>query len=137
MTARWPDPDRANIGRYVASLDLRSMKSRTCYRQVLHGFQDVAERYEALGQEVLLAWLRESAIRRAASTLLHRTRIIDRFLERLVEIGAIERNPVAALSDECNIKQSMPIWRALASRDPEQALAELRQPRPFGSVLGK
>ncbi|WP_292572325.1 hypothetical protein [Mesorhizobium sp.] len=106
MTARWPDPDRANIGRYVASLDLRSMKSRTCYRQVLHGFQDVAERYEALGQEVLLAWLRESAIRRAASTLLHRTRIIDRFLERLVEIGAIERNPVAALRDECNISRA-------------------------------
>lgn len=93
MTARWPDPDRAIIGCYIASLDLHSMKSRTCYRQVLHGFQDVAERYEALDQEVLLAWLRESAIRRAASTLLHRTRIIDRFLERLVEIGAIQRNP--------------------------------------------
>lgn len=137
MTALWPDPDRAIIGRYVASLDLRSLKSRTCYRQVLHGFQDVAERYEALDQEVLLAWLRESAIRRAPSTLLHRTRIVDRFLERLVEIGAIQRNPVVALRDECNIKQCMPIWRALASRDPEQALAQLRQPRPFGSVLGE
>ncbi|MFD2051864.1 tyrosine-type recombinase/integrase [Mesorhizobium calcicola] len=137
MTARWPDPDRATIDRYVASLGLRSMKSRTCYRQVLHGFQDVAERYEALNQEVLLAWLRESAIRRATSTLLHRTRIIDRFLERLVEIGAIERNPVVALRDECNIKQCMPIWRALASRDPKQAVAELRQPRPFCSVLGE
>lgn len=137
MTARWPDPDRATIDRYVASLDLRSMKSRTCYRQILHSFQDVAERYDALNQDVLLAWLRESAIRRAASTLLHRTRIIDRFLERLVEIGAIELNPVVALRDECNIKQCMPIWRALASRNPERALAELRQPRPFGSVLGE
>tara|TARA_R110000868_G_scaffold226030_3_gene478393 strand:+ start:908 stop:2275 length:1368 start_codon:yes stop_codon:yes gene_type:complete len=137
MTALWPDPDRAIIGHYVASLDLRSLKSRTCYGQVLHGFQDVAERYEALDQEVLLAWLRESAIRRAPSTLLHRTRIVDRFLERLVEIGAIQRNPVVALRDECNIKQCMPIWRALASRDPEQALAQLRQPRPFGSVLGE
>ena len=137
MTALWPDPDRAIIGHYVASLDLRSLKSRTCYGQVLHGFQDVAERYEALDQEVLLAWLRESAIRRAPSTLLHRTRIVDRFLERLAKIGAIQRNPVAALRDECNIKQCMPIWRALASRDPEQALAQLRQPRPFGSVLGE
>ncbi|WP_292521222.1 tyrosine-type recombinase/integrase [Mesorhizobium sp.] len=137
MTARWPDPDRTTIGRYIASLDLRSTKSRACYRQVLHGFQDVAERYEALGQEVLVAWLRASAVRRAPSTLLHRTRIVDRFLEHLVEIGAIQRSPVAALRDECNIKQCMPIWRALASRDPEQALAELRQPRPFGSVLGE
>lgn len=137
MTARWPDPNRAIIDRYVASLDLRSMKSRTCYRQVLYGFQDVAERHEALDQEVLLAWLKESANRRAASTLLHRTRIVDRFLERLVEISAIEFNPVVALRDEYNIKQCMPIWRALASRDPEQALAELRQPKPFGSVLGE
>ena len=137
MTARWPDPNRATIDRYVASLDLRSMKSRTCYRQVLYGFQDVAERHEALDQEVLLAWLKGSANRRATSTLLHRTRIVDRFLERLVEISAIECNPVVALRDECNIKQCMPIWRALASRDPEQALAELRQPKPFGSVLGE
>jgi integrase len=137
MTARWPDPNRATIDRYVASLDLRSMKSRTCYRQVLYGFQDVAERHEALDQEVLLAWLKESANRRATSTLLHRTRIVDRFLERLVEISAIECNPVVALRDECNKKQCMPIWRALASRNPEQALAELRQPKPFGSVLGE
>ncbi|WP_081355304.1 transposase, partial [Agrobacterium vitis] len=137
MTARWPDPDRAIIDRYVAILDLHSMKSRACYRQVLHDSQDVAERYDALGQEVLIAWLRKSAECWAATTRLHRTRIIDRFLERLVEIGAIEHNPVTALRDVCNIKQCMPIWRALASRDPEQALAELRQPRPFASVLGE
>ena len=137
MTARWPDPDRAIIGRYVASLDLRSTKSRACYAQVLHGLQDVAERYEALDQEVLLAWLRESAGRRAPSTLLHRTRIVDRFFECLAEIGAIQRNPVAALRDECNIKQCMPIWRALASRDPERALAELRQPPAVWQRAGR
>ena len=28
MTARWPDPDRATIDQYVASLDLRSTKSQ-------------------------------------------------------------------------------------------------------------
>ena len=68
MTARWPDPDRAIIDRHVAILDLHSMKSRACYRQVLHGFQDVAERYDALGQEVLIAWLRKSAECWAATT---------------------------------------------------------------------
>jgi integrase len=137
MTARWPDPDRAIIGRHVASLDLRSMKSRTSYRQVLHGFQDVAERHEALDQEVLLDWLRESATRWAASTLLHRTRILDRFLDHILEMGAIDHNPVEVLREACRIKQCMPVWRALASRDPEQALAKLRQPKPFGSVLGE
>ena len=136
MTARWPDPDRAHIGRYVASLELRSAKSRACYRQVLHSFQDIAERYEALDQQALLAWLRESAIRWATSTLLHRTRIIDRFLDHLLETTAIDHNPVDALREACHIKQCMPVWRALMSCSPEQALAKLRQPKPFGSVLG-
>ena len=136
MTVRWPDPDRAYIGRYVASLDLRSIKSRTCYRQVLHGFQDVVERHEALDQQVLLAWLRQASDRWAATTLLHRTRIIDRFLDHLLGTAAIDHNPVEALREACHIKQCMPVWRALISCDPEQALAQLRQPKPFGSALG-
>jgi len=137
MTARWPDSDRATIDRYVASLDLRSMKTRTCYRQVLHGFQDIAERYEAPNQEVLNAWLRVSAECWAAPTLLHRTRIVDRFLDHLLKTEAIDRNPVTTLRKACNIKQCLPVWRALATRDPEKALAELRRPQPFGSVLGE
>ncbi|MER8760521.1 hypothetical protein NKH69_33955 [Mesorhizobium sp. M0976] len=136
MTARWPDPDRTTIGRYLASLDLRSIKSRACYRQVLHGFQDVVERHSELGQDVVVAWLEVSAECRAATTLLHRTRIIDRFLDHLLKAGAIDRNPITTLREACNIKQCMPVWRALASRNPEKALAELRRPQPFGSVLG-
>ncbi|RWK55269.1 MAG: integrase, partial [Mesorhizobium sp.] len=137
MTSRWPDPDRARIGSYVASLDLRNLKSRTCYRQVLHSFQDIVERHEVLDQQALQAWLRELATRWATSTLLHRTRIIDRFLDYLLVTGAIDHNPVEALREACHIKQCMPIWRALISRSPEQALAKLRQPKPFGSVLGE
>jgi hypothetical protein len=137
MTARWPDPDRTTIGRYLASLDLRSMKSQACYGQVLHGFQDVVERHSELDQDVLITWLRKSAECWAATTRLHRTRIIDRFLDHLLNVGVVDSNPITVLRDACNIKQCMPIWRALASRNPERALAELRQPRPFGSVLGE
>lgn len=132
----WPDPERLLIARYLAGLGLRSANSRTYYKQVLHSFQDVAERHAELGRDVLVAWLQTSSDRWAASTRLHRTRIIDRFLDDLVQTGAINRNPVVALREACNIKQCMPVWRALASRNPEQAIAELQQPRPFGSVLG-
>ena len=48
MTARWPDPDRSIIDHYLAGLGLRSMKSRTCYRQVLQGFQNIAESYAGI-----------------------------------------------------------------------------------------
>ena len=134
---RWPDPERLLIARYLAGFGLRSANSRAYYKQVLHSFQDVAEHHAELGKDVLVAWLRASSARWAASTVLHRTRVIDRFLDHLLEAGAIGCNPVVALRDSCNIKQCMPVWRALASCDPDGALAELRQPRPFGSVLGK
>lgn len=132
----WPDPERLLIARYLADLGLRSKNSRTYYKQVLHSFQDVAARHTELGQDVLVAWLRAWSDRWTATTLLHRTRIIDRFLDHLVQTGAIHRNPVVVLRKECNVKQCKPVWRALASRDPEQALAKLHQPKPFGSVLG-
>ena len=132
----WPDPERLLIARYLAGLGLRSTNSRTYYKQVLHGFQDVAERHAELGQDVLVAWLRTSSDHWTASTRLHRTRIIDRFLDHLVQTRAIDRSPVVALREACNIKQCKPVWRALASDTPDLALAELRQLRPFGSVLG-
>ncbi|WP_237273605.1 hypothetical protein [Sulfitobacter sp. M22] len=103
----------------------------------MHGFQDVAEGHNELGQDVLVAWLRVSAECWSTTTLLHRTRIVDRFLDHLLKNETIDCNPVTALREACNIKQCMPVWRALASRNPEQTLAELRQPQPFGSVLGE
>ncbi|WP_299178059.1 hypothetical protein [uncultured Brevundimonas sp.] len=133
----WPDPERQLIARYVASLNLRTTNSPIYYRQALNIFQDVAERHAKLDKDMLVAWLHVSPGRWASTTRLHRTRIIDRFLDHLEETGAIERNPVAVLREACNIKQCMPVWRALASRDPDSALAELYQPKPFGSVLGE
>lgn len=133
----WPDPERNLIARYVAGLNLRTTNSPIYYRQALNIFQDVAERHARLDKDMLVAWLNVSPGRWAATTRLHRTRIIDRFLDHLEETGAIERNPVAAVAEACNIKQCKPVWRALASSDPDSALAELHQPRPFGSVLGK
>lgn len=133
---KWPDPERKLIARYIASLNLRTTISPIYYRQALNTFQDVAERHATLDKNMLVAWLRV-APGRALTTRLHRTRIVDRFLDHLEETGAIERNPINALREACNIKQCMPVWRALADRDPDNALAELHQPKPFGSILGE
>jgi len=132
----WPDPERKLIARYIAGLNLRTTQSPIYYRQALNIFQDVAERHGKLDKDMLVAWLHVSPGRWASTTRLHRTRIIDRFLDHLEETGAIERNPVASLREACNIKQCKPVWRALASSDPDRALAELYRPRSFGSVLG-
>ncbi|SFB56834.1 Phage integrase family protein [Rhizobium sp. NFR07] len=132
----WPDPERKLIARYIAGLNLRTQNSPIYYRQALNTFQDIAERHTTLDKDMLVAWLRV-APGRASTTRLHRTRIIDRFLDHLVETGAIERNPVTVLRGACHIKQCMPVWRALDSRDPDNALTELYQPQPFASVLGE
>ncbi len=87
----WPDPERLLIARYLADLGLRSKNSRTYYKQVLYSFQDVAARHTELGQDVLVAWLRAWSDRWTATTLLHRTRIIDRFLDHLLQTRAIDR----------------------------------------------
>lgn len=133
----WPDPERLSIARYLARLRLRSANSRAYYKQVLHAFQDVAERHVNLDQQMLVTWLQKSATRWTASTLLHRTRVVDRFLDHLAQAKAIDQNPIAELRFKCNISHSKPVWRALASNSPDRALAELRQLKPFGSVLGE
>lgn len=134
----WPDPDRAVITRYLGALPLRSANSRHFYRQALCGFQDVAEKKGSphIDRQTVEAWLREWGARWHPSTLLHRARIVDRFLDHLVEMGMIGSNPITVLRSECCVRQSKPIWRALTSPDPDQALAALHRPKPFGSVLG-
>ena len=136
MTA-WTDPDRAIVARYLGKLRLRSANSRICYRQVLHGFQDVAERHLTINRQTLEEWLRESGAHWHPSTVLHRARIVDRFLDHLVGSGLITSNPILVLCSEYSIMQSRPIWQALTSPMPDQALAALRRPKPFGSVLGE
>jgi len=133
----WPDPDRAVIARYLGKLRLRSANSRIYYRQVLYGFQDVAERYPGIDRQVLEAWLREWGTCWHPSTVLHRASIVDRFLDHLVEMKMIASNSIVVLRSEYSVNQSRPIWRALASSMPDQALAALRRPKPFGSVLGE
>ena len=132
----WPDPDHTVIARYLGKPRLRSANSRIYYRQVLRGFQDVAQRYPAIDRQTLEVWLREWRTCWHPSTLLHRARIVDRFLDHLVETKMVASNPIAMLREEYCVRQSRPIWQALASSMPDQALVALRRPKPFGSVLG-
>jgi integrase/recombinase XerD len=88
-----------------------------------------------ISRDVLEAWLRERAVHWPVSTLLHRARIVNRFLDFLVQEGLVASNPVADLRVEYCVKSSKAILRALLTPDPDQALEALRQLPPFGSVL--
>ncbi|SDO44930.1 Phage integrase family protein [Filomicrobium insigne] len=135
MTSR-PYTDRGIVSCYLGQLRL-SPHARSVYAQVLHDFQAVAERRRTVDRTTLEEWLRDWGAHWQQTTLLHRARIVDRFLDHLVELKLITSNPIAVLRSELSVKQSRPIWQALASRKPDRALAALRRPVAFGSVLGE
>ena len=131
----WHDPDRTVVDAFLVKSQFRPGSVPT-YRWFLCTFEDVARRHPAVDRQMLDAWLKEMQKRWRLSTLLNQVCIVDRFLDHLVEIGLIAENPVAVLRHRYNVKQSKPIWRALASPNPDEALAALRRPAPFGSALG-
>ena len=133
----WPDPERLLIARYLAGLGLRSPNSRTYYKQALHSFQDVAERHAELGKDVLVAWLRAS-LRSLGSddacctAPASSTGSLITFCKP-ARSTTIPSSPCARHAISSNASRSGELWRPAI---PESALAELRQPKPFGSVLG-
>jgi site-specific recombinase XerD len=136
----WPDTDGKIIARYLGRLRLRYPISPIYYRQALRSFQDVVARQQyqstEVNRKVLETWLSEYAAIWARSTLLHRARIVNRFLDFLVREALIISNPIADLRAEYHAKSDQAIVRALLASDPDQALEALRQFPPFGSVLG-
>ena len=136
----WPDTDGRTIARCLGQLRLRCSTSPIYYRQALRTFQEVVIRDQRtpgqLGREVLETWLREYAMHWPMATLLHRARIVNRFLDFLAGKALIVSNPIADLRAEYHAKSDKAIVRSLLAPDPDQALEALRQFPPFGSVLG-
>jgi len=136
----WPDTNGGIITRYLRQLRLRCPTSPIYYRQALRSFQEVVIQRQPpasqVSRDALEAWLHERAMHWPSSTLLHRARIVNRFLDFLVQEGLVASNPVADLRAEYCVKSSKAILRALLAPDPDQALEALRQFPPFGSILG-
>jgi hypothetical protein len=134
----WPDSDGSAIARYLGQLRLRTRQARNIYRSVLRRFQDAMVRHRcssSVSREALEAWLRERAAHWPVPMVLHRARIVDRFLDFLVKEGSIAGNPLAELRAEYGVRSSKPILRALLAPQPDRSLEALRQLPPFGSVL--
>jgi len=131
----WHAPERAIVADFLQAFRFGQSSCRT-YRWILRSFEDVARRHSALDRRMLEAWLKEMVTRWRLPTLLNQVCIVDRFLDYLLEMGLIANNPVAELRRRHNVKQNKPIWRALASPTPDEAVARLHRPAPFDSVLG-
>ena len=135
----WPDTNGAAVARYLGQLRLRYPGSPIYYRQALHSFQEIVvqtqcppsqvsrDALEAGCMNVLCIGLRQRC--------LHRARIVNRFLDFLVQEGLIASNPVADLRAEYCVKSSTAILRALLAPDPDQALEGYVSSRPSAASL--
>jgi len=121
----WPNSDHTVVVDFLQASQFRQKSYRT-YRCILHSFEDVARRYPAVDRQMLEAWLKEMETRWRLPALLNQNHIVDRFLDYLVEMGLIAKNPIAVIRRQYHVKQNRPIWRALASLNPDDALAALR-----------
>ena len=136
---RWPDSDGAAFRQYVRGLTLRTPMAARVYHCILRGFQRfVSDHHSAspVSQASVTAWLQDRITAWPLSLVMHRARLVDRFLDWLVSGGYIGVNPLAQLRAEYRQPSTAPIVRALAEPDPVAALEKLHTPPPFGSHLG-
>ncbi len=125
--------------RYVQQLGLRSPISIQVYRSVLDTFcRFVEERSTStpLSLEVIREWLFDREMALPTHLVLHRARLVDRFLDWMVTTVFLPSKPIADLRKRYAQRTTAPIVRALLSPDSPEALGALRRPPRFGSFLG-
>lgn len=134
---RWPEDGKHIIKKYVTHLPLSYAPTPVYYRQALDSFRRVVLRLGATDRQAVEYWLQERGQVWARSTVLHRARIIARFLDALEDDGEITRNPISDLRSDYNARSNTAIIQALLAHNPDQALEMLRRPQPFESSLGE
>lgn len=135
----WPDDNGDSINRHVQQLRPRTRGTFNAYRSILLGFQRFVRQSPfdtAVSRAMVEAWLHECAVHWPIHLVIHRARVVDRFLDFLATEGSIASNPLAELRVEYGQRDGAPIVRALLAADPVQALEALRPLPRFASFLG-
>lgn len=134
----WPHVNGDAIGRYLRQLRLRTSHTARVYRGILAGFQRLVEQRGegTVDLTVIVAWLRDRAGHCNEDLVAHQSRVLDRFLDFLVNDGLIAVNPLADLRAQYGLRGTPPIARALLGADAHKALEAARCLPPFASFLG-
>jgi integrase len=113
--------------------------SSKAYLHILNDFQHFrsgqADR-ESVSQEMVRQWLRDRIQVWSVHTVASRARLIDRFLDWMVDRGALADNPFATLRRKYGQRTTKAIVQALLDPAFEVALEALRPAPLFGSFLG-
>jgi len=107
------------------------------YRYELRLFQRfITERSNTVSEETVIAWIQERSKKIRPITVADRARKVSRFLDFLVQRGALAANPFTTLRERYGLRRIAPIIRAATEADPYQALEAQRAPVRWGSELG-
>jgi integrase/recombinase XerD len=110
---------------YVQQLRLHSPLSSRNYRSILNGFQRfVAEQAEdkSISPATVRQWLNDRIKAWPLHLVTDRARIVDRYLDWMVDQNALANNPFAQLRREYGQRATKPVVQALLRRDFEAAL---------------
>lgn len=135
----WPEDCGNAIDRFLLRVRPRSRGTVSVYRCILAEFQrfvQLCASDTAISQSAIEEWLHRCALRWPEHYVLHRARVVDRFLDFLASEGFISSNPLAQLRLSFGQRVGTPIVRALLSPDPVQALEALKPLPRFASVHG-
>lgn len=136
----WPADNSDAIERHIQQLRQRNRGTFRVYRCILLGFQKFVQQCDdsaAFSQVTIEAWLHNRAKCWPMHLVLHRARIVDRFLDFLASEGSIPANPLEQLRVHYGQRAGALIIRALLAADSKQAL-EAQRPLPrFASFLGE
>ncbi len=135
----WPDDNGDAIERHIRQLRPRNRGTIRVYRCILLGFQQFVQQFNGsatISPDMIAAWLRTRAKCWPTHLVLHRARIVDRFLDYLASEGSIPGNPLEQLRVLYDQRSGAPIMRALLAADSAQALEAQRPLSRFASFLG-
>ena len=134
-----PNLECSALQSFVRQLHLKTKGSTRVYRSVLDGFQRFVIPHSPNGvvsRQIIEGWLRDRSTVWPRHMVMHRARMVDRFLDWCVIDGSLANNPLAQLRQDYGRSDTTSIVRALLAGDPAAALEALRQPPRFASFLG-
>ena len=116
----------SSSGDYVRQMNLRNPITTRVYRCILNGFQRfVTEQSQdkSISRETICLWLNDRIRVWPFHLVVHRARLVARFLDWAVKRGAVNNNPFADLRTEYDQRSTGSVVRALLNPDSGAALA--------------
>jgi integrase/recombinase XerD len=124
------------IARFLKELRPRSRDTYKVYTCILRSFHwHLADQDAQVSVDTIRTWLKQRILEWPLPLVIHRARLVDRYLDWAQAQDVVAHNPLAELREKYG-GLTAPIVRALLSDDPGHELERLRPLPEFGSALG-